>query len=218
HPEVRASELATYCVGGPAHSPHVVAQARLAPGECLELELALEEGAYRLRGPQLLYVLDFRVGHGPGVGRWDLALRRAAEQPPRLLRPGGQVLALRNDYGGEAVVRVERAAPRTDALTAARASALELFRELFPEETLSPGRPVSVATVSLLVTELEGAGALYAELGDARAFALLHEHFHGLRDRVRAEGGALVKTVGEGAVAAFTDPAAAVRAALALAG
>jgi class 3 adenylate cyclase len=216
HPEVRASELATYCVGGPAHSPHVVAQARLAPGECLELELALEEGAYRLRGPQLPYVLDFRVGHGPGAVRWDVALGRAAGQPPRLLRPGGQVLALTNDYDREVVVRVERAAARADALTAARASALELFRELFPEETLSPGQLVSVATVTLLVTDLEGAGELYAERGDAGAFGLLHEHFRRLRDRVRGEGGALVKTVGEGAVAAFTDPAAAVRAALAL--
>jgi class 3 adenylate cyclase len=214
HPEVRASELATYCVGGPAHSPHVVAQARLAPGERLELELALEEGAYRLRGPQLPYVLDFRVGHGPGVARWDVALGRTADRPPGLLRPGGQVLALSNQYDCEVVVRVERAAARADALTAARASALGLFRELFPEETLSPGQLVSVATVTLLVTELEGAGGLYAELGDARAFGLLHEHFRRLRDRVRAEGGALVKTVGEGAVAAFPDPAAAVRTAL----
>jgi class 3 adenylate cyclase len=148
--------------------------------------------------------------------RWDVALGRAAGQPPRLLRPGGQVLALTNDYDREVVVRVERAAARADALTAARASALELFRELFPEETLSPGQLVSVATVTLLVTDLEGAGELYAERGDAGAFGLLHEHFRRLRDRVRGEGGALVKTVGEGAVAAFTDPAAAVRAALAL--
>src|SRR5262249_58645011 len=36
HPEVRDSELATYCVGGPAHSPHVAAQARVGPGERLD--------------------------------------------------------------------------------------------------------------------------------------------------------------------------------------
>src|SRR5262249_20264685 len=53
HPEVRQAELKTYCLGGPAHSPHVAAQMRVAPGERLDLELALPEGAYRLRGPQL---------------------------------------------------------------------------------------------------------------------------------------------------------------------
>ena len=45
HPEIRDSELATYCIGGPAHSPHVTAQIRLAPGESIEMNLSLPEGA-----------------------------------------------------------------------------------------------------------------------------------------------------------------------------
>src|SRR5207302_10107944 len=53
HPDVRTTELATYCIGGPAHSPHVVAQVRVAPGERMQLDLELPEGAYRMRGPQL---------------------------------------------------------------------------------------------------------------------------------------------------------------------
>jgi serine/threonine protein kinase/class 3 adenylate cyclase len=217
HPEVRASELGTYCIGGPAHSPHVVAQARVAAGERMELTLSLTRGAYRLRGPQLPYVLDFRVEEEAGVRRWDLALSRPPEAGrPRVLRAGRQVLMLGNDGGRELVVRVERAAPRDDALTAARASALALFRELFPGEILSPGQLISVATVALLVTELEGAGELYARMGDARAFAVIHEHFRLLRERIAAEGGALVKTVAEGVVAAFAEAEAAVRAGLAL--
>src|SRR5262249_20839478 len=67
-PEVRDSDLATYCVGGPAHSPHVVAQARVGPGERIELDLALKEGAYRLRGPQLPFTLDFRVDPAARAG------------------------------------------------------------------------------------------------------------------------------------------------------
>src|SRR5207253_9821110 len=64
HPEVRDADTGTYCIGGPAHSPHVVAQVRLAPAERVELESALPEGNYRLRGPQLPYALDFRVQPG----------------------------------------------------------------------------------------------------------------------------------------------------------
>src|SRR5262249_49710334 len=132
-------------------------------------------------------------------------------------RAGGQVLVLGNDAAHELVVRVERAAARDDALTAARAATLALFRELFPGEVLSPGQLVSVATVTLLVTALGPAGGLYERRRDARAFALLHEHFRRLDDCVRRAGGAVVKTVGEGVLAAFGEAAAAVAAALQIA-
>jgi serine/threonine protein kinase/class 3 adenylate cyclase len=215
HPEVRATELGVYCVGGPAHSPHVVAQVRVGAGERVELDLALSEGAYRLRGPQLPYVLDFRVDPSAPLARWDLDLARGLPPDwPRALRAGRQVLALANESGEELLARLERAAPRADALTAARASTLALFRELFPGEVLAPGQLVSVATVTLLVTDLDRAGELYEGLGDARAFTLLHEHFRLLDQRIRRHGGAVVKTVGEGVLAAFSEPMGAVQAAL----
>jgi class 3 adenylate cyclase len=218
HPELRDSELATYCVGGPAHSPHVVAQARLAPGERIELDLALAEGAYCLRGPQLPYTLEFRADAGARATRWDLLLSRSPGAGlPRVLKAGAQSLALTNDHNDELVVRVERTAPRADALTAARASALALFRELFPGEVLSPGRLVSVTTLTFLVGRLAGADDLYRALGDARAFGVFHEMFRGIEEVVRGEGGAVVKTVGEGVLAVFSDPLAAVRTAFAVA-
>ena len=215
HPEIRATDLGVYCIGGPAHSPHVVAQVRVGPGERIELELALDEGAYCLRGPQLPFTLDFRVQPGASTGRWDLDLSRGLEADfLRRLKPGRQRLTLTNNQAHELLARVERTAPRDDALTAARASTLALFRELFPGEVLSPGQLVSVANVTLLVTALDQAGDLYQELGDARAFALLHEHFRLLDERIRREGGTLVKTVGAGLVAAFSASVAAVRAAI----
>jgi serine/threonine protein kinase/class 3 adenylate cyclase len=216
--EVRATDLGTYCIGGPAHSPHVVAQVRLAPGERIELELALSEGAYQLRGPQLPFVFDFQVQPGAPAGRCDVSLPREPEPDlSRLLRTGAQLLVLANEHDQELLVRVERTAPRSDALTAARATALALFRRLFSGEVLSAGQLVSVATVTLLVAGLEDAGQLYEELGDARAFALLHEHFRRLDDCIRREGGALIKTVGEEVWAAFHQPVAAVRAGLQIA-
>jgi class 3 adenylate cyclase len=215
HPEVRDAELGVYCIGGPAHSPHVAAQVRVSPREVFELEMALGEGQYRLRGPQLPFAFDFRVQAGTVVGRWDVPLPRGPEQnQPRVLRTGHQTLALINESDAELVVRVERTAARADALTAARASALALFRELFPGEVLSPGQLVSVATVTLLVIDIADAESLYRELGDARAFAILHEYFRRVADRVKQDGGAVIKTVGEAVVAAFTEPLPAVRTAL----
>ena len=113
-------------------------------------------------------------------------------------------------------MRLERAVQRGDALTAARASALALFRELFPGEALSPGQLISVTTLTFLVTDLVEATQLYRDLGDARAFTVVHEYFRLTQESVVKEGGALVKTVGEGVLAVFSDPAAAVRVAAGL--
>lgn len=216
HPQVRDADTNTYCAAGPAHSPHVVAQVRLAAGERLELDLGLSEGAYRLRGPQLGWTFDFQVRPGATARRSDLGL--AHGPPPGLaasLDAGTQTLGLFNDADCPLVVRVERVVPRDDALTAARASTMAVFRELFPAEVLAPGRLVSVANVSLLVTALDRrATTLYGSLGDARAFAVLHEQYRLTDGVVRREGGAVIKTVGEGVLAAFADPDAAVRAGL----
>jgi class 3 adenylate cyclase len=218
HPEIRETDVATYCAGSPSHSPHVAAQARVAAGERIVLDLALEAGSYRLRGPQLPYAVDFRVESSATARRWDLDLGRGPDADlPRSLRPGGQSLSLANKHDREVLVRVERLVPREDALTAARASSLALFRELFPGEILSPGRLIGLDTVTLVVTELVQAGELYASLGDSGAFGIILDHFRKIEARIKSEGGALVKTVHEGTVSAFSDPASAVRAALGLA-
>jgi serine/threonine protein kinase/class 3 adenylate cyclase len=215
-PTIREAELGVYCIGGPAHSPHVAAQLRVAPGERVELELSLAAGAYRLRGPQLPAALELRVEPGPHPTRWEVDLARMADKGVTFLRPGGQVLAMVNPHAQELVVRLERTAQRDDALTAARVSALALFRELFPGEVLSPGRLVSVAAVTLAQTELTGLRQLAEREGDSRAFAKLHEHLRDAEAVAKLHGGALVKAVGDGALLAFPDPARALRAALAL--
>ncbi len=124
--------------------------------------------------------------------------------------------SLTNPTDRELIARIERTAPRSDALTAARASTLALFRDLFPGEVLSSGQLISIAATTLLLAEPDSAGRLYESLGDARAFTVLSEQFRLIDDRCRREGGALVKTLGDGVMAAFPDPASAVRAALAL--
>ncbi len=89
HPEIRGAETGIYCIGGPAHSPHVVAQVRVAAGERVDLELTLTEGAYRVRGPQLPYAIEFQVEPGAFLTRWslrvpaDFARPLMGQRPPR---------------------------------------------------------------------------------------------------------------------------------------
>jgi len=224
HPSIRDTELGTYCVGGPAHSPHVVAQVRLAAGEHFRLELTLTEGTYRLRGPQLPFAREFRVEPTAESGlftakaarRWDIVLPGMSSENSPILAAGGQMLHLTNTLAHELLVRIERTAPRQDALTAARAATSALFRELFPGEMLSPGQLVSVSATTFLVTDLVNAESLCETMGEVRTFALIHEQFRIFDDRIRKAGGALVKTVGSGILAAFTDTLAAVQVGLEL--
>ena len=222
HPEIREADLGTYCVGGPAHSPHVPAQVRVAPDERIELELELPEGSYRLRGPQLPWSVDFPVrgstrtpalGDRAGAGLVARQPRRAARR-----RTGAGPAATGMTASWWSASSGRRRA--SDALTAARAASLALFRELFPGELLAPGQLATVSTVTLLVTALDPrqADALYQNLGDARAFGVIHEHFRRLGDAIRQGGGAVVKTQGEGVLASFSDVTAAVRTALELLG
>ena len=211
HPEIRESDLGTYCIGGPAHSPHVVAQMRVSPGERLILNLTLDEGRYRISGPQLGFAVEFRVEPGHPIKSHDLTLARPQAPGPGepqtlTLGAGAQRIGLSNDSANELLVKVERIAPRDDALTAAQASALPLFRDLFPAETLSAGRSVGLETMTLVVTELDDSDGLYQRLGDARAFSAIHEQFQLLSGCLRTHGGAPVKTVGEGVVGSFADP------------
>ena len=215
--DIKDCETGMYCVGGPAHSPHVVAQVRLKPGEKFTCDLNLGEGLYRVRGPQLSYVAEFRVLTGSGVSRWELDLSRGpTADTPRTVQAGAQFFVLTNDQGHELVARLERVASRTDALTAARAAATPLFRELFPGECLSGNQLIRVEQISLLLTRLAHAQQLYFELGDARAFERVHDHFQQLNQIVQREGGSMIKTLNEGIAAVFHEPLGAIRAGLAM--
>lgn len=215
HPEIRSVETKTYCIGGPAWSRHVVAQVRLAAGERFACDLEMPIGAYAIKGPRLPFAIDLRVGHTGELSRVEISLARApVSRGPIQLPIGRQVICLLNDSKQDQQIRIERTASTHDALSAAQASTMALFRELFPGEVLAGGNIVSVAHVTVLQMKLSGANALYQKLGDAAAFSRVRASLEATLDAVKLAGGAVVKTVGEGVLASFSVPARAVDAAL----
>jgi serine/threonine protein kinase len=219
-PELRPNELQAYCIGGPAHSPHVSAQVRLAPGEGRVLSLALEDGRHRVRSPELPGVLELDVSSEHPFSRADLALgsRLSSVAPqgnadPRLalsvtestvqLASGMQTLGLRNELQQELTVRIERTATRDDALTAARAWAMPKFRELFPGETLESGRLVAVGQQSFLVLRVLDHLGLIDQKGDAAALAETVRLFDRLQASAEKHHGRLASTGMDVSIAAF---------------
>jgi class 3 adenylate cyclase len=208
----------SYCVGGPAFAPHVVAQVRLAPQARIVLDLALGVGSYKVRALQLPDAFPLQISNAAHGHRGRVQFSPAA--PPldgrELLGPGVQNLEIVNQTERELVVRVERSAPREDALTAARAACLASFRKLFPGEVLASGRLVAVGRPAFMVCSVYHQRQLMSELGDARAFEQILTHLQWIEDATVAEGGAMVKTASGATLCAFDSASAAVRAAMAL--
>lgn len=218
HPQIRDAETKTFCIGGPGHSPHVVAQVRLAAGERMDLGLSLDEGAYRLRCAQLGVASDFRVRPDGAARYWEWSIARTPQPLDALpiFRAGNQNIAIANEQDRELLVRIERRVQRDDAMTAAGASTLAIFREMFPQEILAPGRLAGVGSMTFLLVRVEHVEDLYERLGDARTISRLQEVFHAVESKAAEGGGAVVKTDGPVLTATFRLPEAAVAVAFGL--
>ncbi|MBM4360669.1 MAG: adenylate/guanylate cyclase domain-containing protein, partial [Deltaproteobacteria bacterium] len=213
HPSVRAIEDTMFCIGGPWRTPHVLVQANLeAHAECA-LEAPVESGRYRVfaRGGSLV---SLEV-EPDAPAELVLTLDASGLSPPEArIAPGGRV-RLTSALSEPTHAKIERLGYASLAATAHVVTTMSEFRKLFSRELLKPSTPLRVGHCTLLFSDLTGSTALYAKAGDAVAFRLVDDHFDVLRKAVDRAGGAVVKTMGDAIMAAFLDPAAGVRAAVA---
>ena len=211
NPSVRRVVRSDYCVGGPQVTPHIVAQQLLPSGGEKRLPLSLQPGRYRLRAPGLARQHAFRVvDAAPATLTLDLATSPLSEPA---VAPGGE-LVVAHTGAGEQLAIVERVAWSDQAATAAEVTSLQLFRDLFSREVLRPSEQISVGAMTIVFTDLKNSTQLYKEIGDAPAFGRVLTHFEILKAAVGAEGGAIVKTMGDAIMAVFPRPISALRAVL----
>lgn len=105
---------------------------------------------------------------------------------------------------------------RFGAVSGHRLLTVQTFRDLFPRETIPPNESLLIRRVAILFTDLAGSTALYSRNGDTFAYGLVRQHFNALFDIVARHNGAVVKTIGDAIMAAFTVPADAFQAAIAM--
>ena len=210
-PAIRPLGEGEFCLLGPMSTPHIWVHVTLEPGERRRVELDLAPGPYRLRTLEAGRQADIEHAGGafPTVEvRGDMV--SAAEPSP----PG--TIELRNVAPYRRTLVVEDRRWVADALTADRATTFQAFRDLCSAEVLRPGDEVAVGRVALLFSDLKGSTTLYETVGDAAAYHLVRAHFAYLAAIVREHDGAIVKTIGDAVMAAFHDPAQALRAAIAM--
>jgi class 3 adenylate cyclase len=209
NPSIRPVQKTRYCVGGPQVTPHIVAQCRVQAGERSRLAVEGPPGRYRVRCEQRGIVTTFRVApEGASALEVDLTDGGASEGA---VAPGGEV-RVSNSLTETQLVLVEHAAWTDHATTAAEVATLQVFRDLFARELLRPGEQIGVGSLTLVFTDLKNSTQMYQDIGDAPAFGRVLSHFEVLRAAVTAEGGAIVKTMGDAIMAVFPRPAPAVRA------
>lgn len=217
HPEIRRFDDAQYCIGGPEHSPHVVAQVRLEPGESLELDVPLTAGEFLLRQSAVPGGLPVQVRSQAAPSRLALSLTQLnQEQRTPAVRAGIVNLTLSNDTSQVRVVRLERTIARQNVVTAATASALPRFRELFPAQVFRREQAVASEELTLLETRIACCETLYSELSELDAYQQIQKTIEFIETQILAHRGAVIKSVDDRLVASFPNSSDAARCALEL--
>ena len=207
-PAVRKIDVGQYCVGGPALTPHVYAQALLPAGGRATLTAPVEPGRYRLfiRGGAAT-PLEVTAD-----GSDSVTVRGGASETVRV-RGGGAVI-VESAHDDDRHVKLERVTRDSQAATAREVTLVPGFRRDFSSEVLRPDLALKVSTVTLFFSDLNGSTQMYSDVGDAAALRLVHDHFDLIFGIVTRYGGTLVKTIGDAVMAAFSDDLAAVAASL----
>jgi class 3 adenylate cyclase len=208
HPSIRERERTLYCTAEPARKRHIVAQQVLAPNERRVLTLRVPEGSYQLRLVGSEGARQVRVdasAAAPAV--W--AASQVASGDELSAAPGARV-TIENDRESPQIFVLEQVEADGHALRPAHLFSHPEFRDLFSEEYLAAGVHLHVGEQTILFTDVVGSTEFYAARGDPEAFVAVVRHFEEIELVVAEHGGAVVKTIGDAAMAAFADPVGAV--------
>jgi class 3 adenylate cyclase len=214
-PAIRAVSSVSYCVGSPWFRPHVLANFIVPAHGQREVSLALPKGAYTLRTMMVRY----RTGLPAQAGsRLRVTVTpRTLEVTPGEAVAGGDAhvsLVLVNDTAHEEEFAIERADYAPEVALGRDVLSMPDFHDLFAAEAPATGVELSIGSMTVLFSDLTGSTALYEQLGDARAFALIEQHFRIAAQAVARHGGAVLKTMGDAVMATFPRAGEAFAAAL----
>ncbi|MBT8496313.1 MAG: adenylate/guanylate cyclase domain-containing protein, partial [Deltaproteobacteria bacterium] len=201
HPSIREVPKLFYCTAEPATKLHVRLQTRVDPGEERVARPRLGPGKYRMRfledGGSHRYV---EVRDGDGDGELELACSGEGEASCSV----DPKIRLKNDADEARTFVLEGLGWDEDALLPEHLFSFQDFRDLFSSEYVGTDVRLSVGRQTLLFTDIVGSTRFYAERGDPGAFVTVRDHFKVIYDIVSANNGAVVKTIGDAVMAAFS--------------
>ena len=197
----------------------------LPPGEKAHLSLILPAEFLIVFEPVIHAAQFIDVKGEPASERQSLTLVYTNLRAPTgtmELRPGPLRLSLENRTDRRILPGIWIAndamhdflGKRRPFLTAKRLLSNQTFRDIYRTDTLDVDQRLKITSLTFLFTDLKGSTELYDRVGDLVAFDIVREHFRVLHESVAAEGGAVVKTIGDAVMATFPTPDRALAAAL----
>ena len=215
HPSIRKTQRNEFCAGGPANTPHILAQVLVGPGQKRTITLNVLGSPLKIRSPQITGFSRVRVLDMGTSDRCTVILKEGVIEPADTeIRAGNVSLELENRSAQERWFVVERELWDQAVATAAQVTSLQEFRDMFSSEVLAPGEEIAVRSLAFMFTDLAGSTATYHDLGDAKAYSVVREHFTVLKGAIAKHDGAVVKTIGDAVMAVFSSPQQAILAAV----
>jgi class 3 adenylate cyclase/ribosomal protein S27AE len=213
--EVRKVEPKLYCASSPAFLPHVFAQLRAARGERVEHDADLPLGHILVRALWLKHSQELE--HEVRPARLDIVVEAGGMRVTSqgVTAPGAPTrLTLVNETDDEIAVLVERTSWSADAVLGTVVTSMPEFATFFATEAPASGVELRVGHIALLFSDLTGSTALYERVGDAKAFAIVEDHFRLMGGVLEKHGGGVIKTMGDAVMASFPTLLQAVEAGL----
>lgn len=210
HPTVRQAYAEVYCIGGPMITPHVKAQQVIEKGKTASFAIPRGEDALCLRVLQA----NHRVGIDKNAAATQLLYSDLGWSQD--VASGAGDVVITNSSSADIVVALEHADWNKQAVTAAKVTAMQEFRDLFSSEVLSPDQKIGIDHVTILFTDLKGSTLLYETIGDSGAYSQVRHHFDFLTGHIKTNSGSVVKTIGDAVMAVFHKPEDGLSAALAI--
>jgi hypothetical protein len=204
HPSLAEVPRRYYCLGEASSKPHIKVQYRLLPGQEIALCTALAPGHYRLRTIGSTATVPLEVA--PGGSSEKLTWVAGTLPDARTTAPSPCFL-LHNATDHTQVFVIEEPTWEQNVLRPAHLFNHQDFRDLFSHEALASDLYLDIGVQTIMFTDIVGSTRLYSGAGDARAFLAMKRHFETIAGIAREHRGAIVKTIGDGAMLAFPTPA-----------
>lgn len=135
-----------------------------------------------------------------------------------VLPPGPAKLTVHYDTTVECGFILAPIEPRKNWVSASFLTTQQDFRDLFEGQFLAPDTSFAIRSLTLMFTDIKDSTAMYEELGDGKAYAVVQDHFRVMNELIRAHHGGVVKTIGDAVMAAFPKAVDGVRAACCIQG
>jgi adenylate cyclase len=213
HPAIRRAFKQTYCIGGPAITPHIYTQINIKAGSIVHVNSPPKLQDFRIR--------ILRANHSLHAEKAEESI--AYEQLfPLIYKESGweaekmlyTEVVIHNQAGQDIIVVFEKMDWENNVVTAAKVSTMQEFRDMYSSEIIAPGQEVTIENVTIFFSDLRGSTEFYELVGDAHAYGLVRKHFDYISKYVIGNKGSVVKTIGDAVMAVFESPENGVKAAL----